>query len=216
MRYFASSGDRCRGLREGSPELHLPLADAGYTLQSARQHFHVVVGAADHQAWPTGLKETSQLMIRELEALCAELLRLLPGGDRMEAAWRRASKATGDASVWDAFSYFPTESVVEPGAVDVAMAAHTDPGLFTAKPLSFVEGLEVWDFASDKWISVEGEGRGAGEIVVFSADTLERWTKGAIPSCRHRVAKPRGSEPRLSLVYEMRILREGVDLEQMP
>eukprot|EP00439_Symbiodinium_sp_Y106_P024216 s2911_g2.t4 len=214
--FFAAPGEKYCGLRQGSPGLMLPLADAGYTLQSARQHFHLVMGAADHQVWPPGLQEISRPLIRELETLCLSLLRLIPGGPLMEAAWRRASEATGDASVWDAFSYFATADTAETSAVDLSMAAHTDPGLLTAKPLSSVAGLEVWDAASEKWISLEGKDRTVGEVVVFSADTLQRWSKGAIPSCRHRVAKPRGSEPRLSLVYEMRILHEGVDLEQMP
>ncbi|CAE7234127.1 Cercam [Symbiodinium sp. CCMP2592] len=48
--FFAAPGEKYCGLRQGSPGLMLPLADAGYTLQSARQHFHLVMGAADYQA----------------------------------------------------------------------------------------------------------------------------------------------------------------------
>ena len=157
------------------------------------------------------------------------------------------------------------------------MAAHTDPGLFTAKFLSQTSGLEVLDVpwphirsrASSQQFP-EGERRLVGhwgsatnwfqlgtlvhfiskwskngspsynvttyyiiyyvptfkfwlvryllglglsvfrgfepchsqryQVLIFSADLLERWTHGAVCSCRHRVRA--AAAGRLSLVYE--------------
>lgn len=41
---------------------------------------------------------------------------------------------------------------------------------------------------------------GKSQVLVFAADLLERWTHGAVCSCRHRVRAP-GPAGRLSLVY---------------
>ena len=40
------------------------------------------------------------------------------------------------------------------------------------------------------------------QVLVFAADLLERWTHGAVCSCRHRVRAPAHSAGRLSLVYD--------------
>lgn len=40
------------------------------------------------------------------------------------------------------------------------------------------------------------------QVLVLAADLLERWTHGAVCSCRHRVRGPAQSAGRLSLVYD--------------
>eukprot|EP00435_Cladocopium_sp_Y103_P010641 s1373_g2.t1 len=205
--FLQEDKDSYRGLEEPHCT-DLPLADAGYTLQNAREHFHVVLGAAG-QRWPSTKEATAPLMAA-LQRLCQALLRALPKGDDLEAAWQRETDLTGDASVFDIFHYFPTQQ----SEAGLAMAAHTDPGLFTAKFLSESSGLELLDVHGD-WLAIE-ELRVTGHwVVVFAADLLERWTHGAVCSCRHRVREPLEAPGRLSLVYEMRVLREGVALKDV-
>ncbi|CAL1128328.1 unnamed protein product [Cladocopium goreaui] len=178
----------------------LPLADAGYTLQNAREHFHVVLGLAAQQRWPWDPSQATAPLMAALQGLCQRLLRELPKGDELEAAWQRETDLTGDASVFDIFHYFPMQQ----SEAGLAMAAHTDPGLFTAKFLSESCGLELLDVHGD-WLAIE-ELRGASGsghwVLVLAADLLERWTHGAVCSCRHRVRGPAQSAGRLSLVYD--------------
>ena len=69
--FFADHDKDVKGLRSDVvlPFEHLPLADAGYTKQNAREHFHVVVGASKEQKWPHSLYEVTQPLISTLEQL---------------------------------------------------------------------------------------------------------------------------------------------------
>ena len=70
----------------------------------------------------------------------------------MEDMWLKETDVTGDASVFDVFHYFPSED--GPMEAGLAMAAHTDPGLFTAKFLSETPGLELLDVHGE-WLALE-------------------------------------------------------------
>ncbi|CAJ1381719.1 unnamed protein product [Effrenium voratum] len=118
--FFAGSRKSCfRGLRSGAGlAAELPLADVGYTRQTAREHFHVILGASDQQEWPPKLQQKTQPLVDALEQLCRQLLRALPNGPVMDEAWERETMRTKDASVFDAFSYFPrTGNQSGPGTI---------------------------------------------------------------------------------------------------
>eukprot|EP00300_Choanocystis_sp_HF-7_P039585 c5902_g1_i1.p1 GENE.c5902_g1_i1~~c5902_g1_i1.p1 ORF type:complete len:348 (+),score=69.44 c5902_g1_i1:45-1046(+) len=93
------------------------------------------------------------------------------------------------------------------------MGPHTDPGLMTAKIVSNVLGLQLFDECSSEWLDVDGAERlcpaGGAHLVIFAGDALEAASFDHVPSVMHRVAiAPRG---RTSIVFE---LRTAVETEE--
>ncbi|CAJ1381728.1 unnamed protein product [Effrenium voratum] len=118
--WFPAPG-ACPGLELRAIEglaAELPLADVGYTRQTAREHFHVILGASDQQEPLVFVQGPSQQAPFVYEQLCRQLLRALPNGPVMDEAWERETMRTKDASVFDAFSYFPrTGNQSGPGTI---------------------------------------------------------------------------------------------------
>jgi isopenicillin N synthase-like dioxygenase len=77
-------------------------------------------------------------------------------------------------------------------------------GLVTIVPCSPIAGLEICDHETQTWTSVENELELTPfrDLIVFPGRTLQILTNDYYIGTRHRVGK--NSEPRLSLVYELR------------
>mmetsp|Transcript_19638 Transcript_19638/g.23843 ORF Transcript_19638/g.23843 Transcript_19638/m.23843 type:complete len:190 (+) Transcript_19638:75-644(+) len=82
------------------------------------------------------------------------------------------------------------------------MASHTDPGIFTVKVLSSVQGLQVFDLKHSEWIQLE-DGRFPNSLVVFNCEQLEVGSQEKYKATSHLVSSAR--ESRISLVYERRL-----------
>jgi isopenicillin N synthase-like dioxygenase len=61
-------------------------------------------------------------------------------------------------------------------------------GLFTILPATKVEGLQVWNHESQKWVRM---GAPPGSIIINTGDYMQRITNDLLPSTTHRVGKPR-------------------------
>lgn len=67
-------------------------------------------------------------------------------------------------------------------------------------PISYVDGLDVFDPATKRWISIESNGTPGRELVLFAGKALEH--AAGFPACVHRVLKRQ--RPRLSFIYEQK------------
>ena len=74
------------------------------------------------------------------------------------------------------------------------LLGHEDVDLFTILPASSVEGLQVWNHASGKWVRLNAP---RGSIVVNTGDYMQRITNDRLPSTTHRVGKPRDRSHRV-------------------
>lgn len=73
--FFHGHEKGVKGLKTNTslPFDHLPLADAGYTMQNAREHFHVVLAASQQQEWPDALRHITEPLISILEKFLGAL-----------------------------------------------------------------------------------------------------------------------------------------------
>lgn len=74
------------------------------------------------------------------------------------------------------------------------LLGHEDVDLFTILPASSVEGLQVWNHASGKWVRLNAP---RGSIIVNTGDYMQRITNDRLPSTTHRVGKPRDGSHRV-------------------
>jgi len=79
------------------------------------------------------------------------------------------------------------------GGKDDAMGAgrllgHEDVDLFTLLPAPQIEGLQVLNRRSGKWVRLQAP---RGSIVLNTGDYMQRITNDILPSTTHRVSKPR-------------------------
>jgi isopenicillin N synthase-like dioxygenase len=79
------------------------------------------------------------------------------------------------------------------GSEDDAMGAgrllgHEDVDMFTLLPAPQIEGLQVLNRRSGKWVRLKAP---RGSIVLNTGDYMQRITNDILPSTTHRVSKPR-------------------------
>ncbi|CAM9938434.1 unnamed protein product, partial [Hapterophycus canaliculatus] len=88
---------------------------------------------------------------------------------------------------------------------DLTVGEHVDPSLYVAEPCCGVEGLEIRDRASGRWLPVEAVCAGLGdegsnssrslaaaegrELVLFGGKALERATEARVRGAPHRVRR---------------------------
>ena len=96
------------------------------------------------------------------------------------------------------------------------LLGHEDVTLFTLLPASPVEGLQVFNHQTGRWIRLTPE---PGTIILNAGDYLQRITNDVLRSSTHRVSPPRDPQQRLAprascplFVY----LREQDTLEVLP
>jgi isopenicillin N synthase-like dioxygenase len=64
---------------------------------------------------------------------------------------------------------------------------HEDVDMFTILPASRVDGLQVWNHSSGKWVRLAPPW---GSIIINTGDYMQRITNDRLPSTTHRVGKP--------------------------
>ncbi|GAA3897238.1 hypothetical protein GCM10022276_15300 [Sphingomonas limnosediminicola] len=84
-------------------------------------------------------------------------------------------------------NYYPrmTEDQVRSGAG--RLLGHEDVDLFTILPATRIDGLQVWNHRSGKWVRMRAP---TGSVVINTGDYMQRLTNDRLPSTTHRVGKP--------------------------
>ena len=109
-------------------------------------------------------------------------------------------------------NYYPLqdESQVHSGAG--RLLGHEDVDLFTLLPAPRVEGLQVWNHRSGKWVRLKAP---PGSLIINTGDYMQRISNDRLPSTTHRVGNaadgtrsgtPRVSFPMAVYVWEDEIL----------
>jgi isopenicillin N synthase-like dioxygenase len=73
------------------------------------------------------------------------------------------------------------------------LLGHEDVDLFTILPASSVDGLQVWNHLSRKWIRLDAP---PGSLIINTGDYMQRITNDRLPSTTHRVGKPKDGSQR--------------------
>ena len=68
------------------------------------------------------------------------------------------------------------------------LLGHEDVDLFTILPATSIDGLQVWNHHSGKWVRLAAP---PGSIIINTGDYMQRITNDLLPSTTHRVGKPR-------------------------
>ena len=68
------------------------------------------------------------------------------------------------------------------------LLGHEDVDLFTILPAPRVDGLQVWNHRSGKWVRLKAP---PGSIIINTGDYMQRMSNDRLPSTTHRVGKPR-------------------------
>ena len=84
-------------------------------------------------------------------------------------------------------NYYPplTEGQDQSGAG--RLLGHEDVDLFTILPASRIDGLQVWNHRTAKWVRMRAP---YGSIIINTGDYMQRITNDVLPSTTHRVGKP--------------------------
>jgi isopenicillin N synthase-like dioxygenase len=92
-------------------------------------------------------------------------------------------------------NYYPamTEEQEQSGAG--RLLGHEDVDLFTILPASRVDGLQVWNHRSGKWVRLKAP---PGSIIINTGDYMQRISNDRLPSTTHRVGKPTDGSHRTS------------------
>ena len=113
-------------------------------------------------------------------------------------------------------NYFPG---LDERAVDTdagRLLGHEDVGMFTLLPAPDVEGLQVLNRRSMKWVRLSAPG---GSMILNTGDYVQRITNDVLPSTTHRVGRPRArallSRARISFPMNVYVW-EDVLLEVLP
>ncbi len=113
-------------------------------------------------------------------------------------------------------NYYPPVSDENDRTGAGRLLGHEDVDLFTLLPAPQLEGLQVLDRRSMKWVRLAAP---RGAIVLNTGDYMQRITHDVLPSTTHRVSKPRDSElrkqPRVSFPMNVYLWEDEI-LEVLP
>ena len=113
-------------------------------------------------------------------------------------------------------NYYPPLSAAQDGSGAGRLLGHEDVDLFTILPATRVEGLQVWNHRSGKWVRLNPP---PGGIIINTGDYMQRISNDLLPSTTHRVGKPRDgshlAEARISFPIAV-YLWENELLEVLP
>jgi isopenicillin N synthase-like dioxygenase len=84
-------------------------------------------------------------------------------------------------------NYYPPMTEIQAGSGAGRLFGHEDVDLFTILPASKVDGLQVWNHRSGKWVRMKAP---YGSIIINTGDYMQRITNDLLPSTTHRVGKP--------------------------
>ena len=84
-------------------------------------------------------------------------------------------------------NYYPPMSAEQDRSGAGRLLGHEDVDLFTILPATRMEGLQVWNHRSGKWVRMSAP---PGSIIINTGDYMQRITNDILPSTTHRVGKP--------------------------
>jgi isopenicillin N synthase-like dioxygenase len=84
-------------------------------------------------------------------------------------------------------NYYPAMSEHQDRSGAGRLLGHEDVDLFTILPAPRIEGLQVWNHRSGKWVRLRAP---RGSIVINTGDYMQRISNDVYPSTTHRVGKP--------------------------
>lgn len=84
-------------------------------------------------------------------------------------------------------NYYPPMSAAQERSGAGRLLGHEDVDLFTILPAPRVEGLQVWNHRSQKWIRLKAP---ENAIIINTGDYMQRISNDRLPSTTHRVGKP--------------------------
>ena len=113
-------------------------------------------------------------------------------------------------------NYYPPMDDADDASGAARLLGHEDVDMFTFLPAPRVEGLQLLNRASMKWVRLEAP---RGTIVHNTGDYVQRISNDVFPSTTHRVSKPRDPEqrrqPRVSFPMAVYVWEDEV-LEVLP
>jgi isopenicillin N synthase-like dioxygenase len=113
-------------------------------------------------------------------------------------------------------NYYPPMTEEQDRSGAGRLLGHEDVDLFTILPASRMEGLQVWNHRSGKWVRLHAP---PGSIIINTGDYMQRITNDRLPSTTHRVGKPANrshlSEPRISFPIAVYVWEDEL-LEVLP
>jgi isopenicillin N synthase-like dioxygenase len=84
-------------------------------------------------------------------------------------------------------NYYPPMTGEQDQSGAGRLLGHEDVDLFTILPATKVDGLQVWNHRSGKWVRMRAP---YGSIIINTGDYMQRITNDLLPSTTHRVGKP--------------------------
>jgi isopenicillin N synthase-like dioxygenase len=84
-------------------------------------------------------------------------------------------------------NYYPPMNLEQDRSGAGRLLGHEDVDLFTLLPASRVDGLQVWNHRSGKWVRLSPP---RGSLIINTGDYMQRITNDRLPSTTHRVGKP--------------------------
>jgi isopenicillin N synthase-like dioxygenase len=113
-------------------------------------------------------------------------------------------------------NYYPPVSADDDASGASRLLGHEDVDLFTFLPAPTMEGLQVLNRATMKWVRLSAP---PGSIILNTGDYTQRISNDVFPSTTHRVAKPRDPalrrQPRVSFPMAIYVW-ENEMLEVLP
>ena len=113
-------------------------------------------------------------------------------------------------------NYYPPMSEAQDRSGAGRLLGHEDVDLFTILPAPRVDGLQVWNHRSSKWVRLNAP---RGSIIINTGDYMQRISNDRLPSTTHRVGKPRDgshlAQPRVSFATNVYLWEDEI-LEVLP
>jgi isopenicillin N synthase-like dioxygenase len=113
-------------------------------------------------------------------------------------------------------NYYPPMSAEQDHSGAGRLLGHEDVDLFTILPATPVDGLQVWNHRSGKWVRLHAP---HGSIIINTGDYMQRISNDLLPSTTHRVGKPSDgshlSRPRVSFPMAVYVWEDEM-LEVLP
>ena len=113
-------------------------------------------------------------------------------------------------------NYYPPLTQQQSRSGAGRLLGHEDVDLFTILPASKVDGLQVWNHRSEKWVRMKAP---QGSIIINTGDYMQRITNDRLPSTTHRVGKPSDgshvNQPRVSFPIAVYVWEDEL-LEVLP
>jgi isopenicillin N synthase-like dioxygenase len=113
-------------------------------------------------------------------------------------------------------NFYPPMTEAQASSGAGRLLGHEDVDLFTLLPASRVDGLQVWNHRSSKWVRLSPP---RGSLIINTGDYMQRISNDRLPSTTHRVGKPSDAShlrrPRVSFATNVYLWEDEI-LEVLP